>query len=457
MRPPAQVSDSKNGGDVVSWTQVSNVAQLNEALAEGAKEIEVSGTLKGMPSVTLPPGVALRGGEFVFGAKGLRLTRDNSVENITVRTPAHELAIYNDPSVEDLGTLRLKNVTSYGQVYLSAEGSIRAGRIEADGVHVAEADTRGRADRPTGFGVEAMQGAFTLWNRQPETAVVLTARLENISAGSAQKPVRGSGVFVGGHGDAAGKADGGAVAVEVLSTGDVFSDGGIAPGTPDLISGGVFIISGANAADVVNLGTTTTFGQNDMVLDNWGAVENWTAKAKVTSHGPSGIGFVNFGDIGVLTVEAPIETTGLGARGFNVYDGTLREAVFDSITTHGDGSVGVQVSRDLPKLTIKGSLTTSGGTGESLVKGVLMPLAAIALSVKPGGHIGSVDIGMDISTDGDGLATVDLEGPVGRLDVGGKIIANGAGASAVRIAGVEGPSLDGLILEATNGQPLAPG
>ncbi|WP_091256881.1 hypothetical protein [Arthrobacter sp. ok909] len=436
------------------WTQVTDVAQLNEALASGAREVEVSGTLKGMPSVTLPPGVALRGGELVFGAKGLRLTRDNSVEDITVRTPAHELAIYNDPTVEDLGTLRLTNVTSYGQVYLTAEGSIRAGRVEADGVHVAEADTRGRADRPTGFGVEAMQGAFTLWNRQPDVGVVLTARLENISAGSAEAPVRGGGVFVGGHGDKAGKADGGTVAVELLSTGDVFADGGIAPGTPDLISGGVFIISGAYATEVANLGTTT-FGQNDMVLDNWGAVENWTAKAKVTSHGPSGIGFVNFGDIGVLSVEAPIETTGLGARGFNVYDGSLREAVFESITTRGDGSVGVQVSRDLPKLTNTGSLSTSGGTGESLVKGVLMPLSAIALSVKPTGHIGSVDIGADISTDGDGLATVDLEGPVGTLTVGGKIIAHGAGASSVRIAGVTGPDLDGLTLEAPNGQPMA--
>ncbi len=439
----------------MSWTKVSAVAQLNEALAEGATEIEVSGSLKGMPSVTLPPGVALRGGELIFGAKGLRLTRDNSLENVIVRTSAHELAIFNDPTVEDMGTLRLKNVTSFGQVCLKAEGSVRAGRIEADGVHVAEADTRGRADRPTGFGVEAMQGAFTLWNRQPDTDVVLTARLENISAGSAETPVRGSGVFVGGHGDQAGKADGGSVTVELLSTGDVFSDGGIAPGTPDLISGGVFMISGAHAREVVNLGTTTTYGQNDMVLDNWGAVDHWTAKAKVTSHGPSGIGFVNFGDIGELTVEAPIETTGLGARGFNVYDGSLREAVFESITTRGDGSVGVQVSRELPKLTIKGTLSTSGGTGESLVKGVLMPLSAIALSVTPTGRIGSIAIGADISTDGDGVATVDLEGPVGTLAVGGKIIANGAGASSVRVAGVEGPRLDGLTLEAPHGQSVA--
>jgi hypothetical protein len=438
----------------VSWTQVSSVAELNEALASGAKEIEISGTLKGMPSVTLPPGVSLRGGALVFGAKGLQLTSDNAIEDLTVRTALHELAIYNDRTVENLGTLRLKNIISYGQVYLSAEGSIRAGRIEADNVHVAEADVRGRADRPTGFGVEALQGAFTLWNRQPDTAVVLTARLENISAGSAEAPVRGSGVFVGGHGDKAGKADGGTVTVELLSTGDVYSDGGIAPGTPDLISGGVFVISGANAAEVVNLGTTTTFGQNDMVLDNWGAVENWTARAKVTSHGPSGIGFVNFGDIGVLRVEAPIETTGLGARGFNVYDGSLNEAVFESITTTGDGSVGVQVSRELPKLTITGSLSTSGGSGESLVKGVLMPLAAVALSVKSSGHIGSVNIGGDVSTEGDGLATVELEGSMDSLAVGGKIVASGSGSTAVRLVGQSGPELGGLRLEAPNGKDL---
>lgn len=324
-------------------------------------------------------------------------------------------------------------------------------------MHVAEADTRGRADRPTGFGVKALQGSFTLWNRQPDTAVVLTARLENIP-GSAGDPVHGGGVFVDGHEDTAGKADGGTVKPELLSTRDVFSDGGIAPGTPDLISGGVFISSGADAVDVVDLGTTTTFGQNDMVLlDNWGAVENWTGKAKVTSHGPSGIGFVNFGDIRVLTVEAPIETTGLGARDFNVYDDSLNEAVFDSITTHGDASMGVQVSRDLTKLTIKGSLSTSGGSGESLVKGVLMSFAGHRPEREAHRPDRLCGHRTDISTDDDGLATVDLEGPVGSLDVGGKIVANGVGASAVRIAGAVGPSLDGLTLEAPYGQPVAAG
>lgn len=61
------------------------------------------------------------------------------------------------------------------------------------------------------------------------------------------------------------------------------------------------MISGATVEQVANTGpvttygqNVTTYGQNDMVLDNWGEVTSWTATASVTSHGPSGIGFVNF-------------------------------------------------------------------------------------------------------------------------------------------------------------------
>src|SRR5262245_66580464 len=45
------------------------------------------------------------------------------------------------------------------------------------------------------------------------------------------------------------------------------------------------------------------------------------------------------GSLNQLTVNAPIETFGKGARGFNVYDGTLNQATFDRITTHADGAV----------------------------------------------------------------------------------------------------------------------
>ena len=89
----------------------------------------------------------------------------------------------------------------------------------------------------------------------------------------------------------------------------------------------MFVISGAFVQNVTNKGAVTTRGQNDMVLDNWGDVQTWTALQPITSHGPSGIGLVNFSDIGTLTVNAPIRTYGKGARGFNLYDGSVKEVV----------------------------------------------------------------------------------------------------------------------------------
>jgi hypothetical protein len=153
-----------------------------------------------------------------------------------------------------------------------------------------------------------------------------------------------------------------------------------------------------------------------MVLDNWGEVKTWTATAPVTSHGPSGIGFVNLGQIDRLVVQASIETFGTGARGFNLYDGTLRHASSESIATHGDGSVGVQVSKPLPNLEISGDLTTDGGEGQSLVKGVQVSLKAIALSIKPGADVGAIRVGGQVRTAGDNVISVEIDGDVGQID-----------------------------------------
>lgn len=109
-----------------------------------------------------------------------------------------------------------------------------------------------------------------------------------------------------------------------------------------------------------------TYGVNDMVLDNWGTVDRWIAKEKLTSYGPSGIGFVNFGVVNELKITAPIETFGQGARGFNVYDGTVNSAEFDRITTHADGAVGIQISQPIGSLVVHRGIETFGATGDSL-------------------------------------------------------------------------------------------
>ncbi len=432
---------------------VESAEELSQALRAGAMDIEVRGTVSGMPMLTLGPGVRLHGGTLKFGAKGIRLTTGNVLDGVVVLTADDEVAILNDTSVSDFGTLTLRNVRTTGQVLLVARDAVRSGHVQVEGLTIDRADVRGRSERPHGFGVEALQGAFTLWNRQADQAVVITAELLDISVGSPEAPVRGSGVFVGGHGDWNGKADGGTLRVSTLRTGRVVTDGRIPAGTPDLISGGVFVLFGAVVENVVNAGPVTTNGQNDMVLDNWGEVRTWTAKAPITSNGPSGIGFVNFGKIDRLDVQAPVQTFGTGARGFNVYDGSLRHASFASIATHGDGSVGVQVSKPLPMLEISGDLTTDGGEGVSLVKGVQVALKAIALSVKPGGKVGTVKIGGCVRTAGDNVVSLEVEDAVERIDIGGGIVAEGMGSDGVHVRG-EVTGLSGIDVRAAHGQAI---
>jgi hypothetical protein len=69
----------------------------------------------------------------------------------------------------------------------------------------------------------------------------------------------------------------------------------------------------------------------------------------------------------------------------------VRLADFDRIVTHADGAVGVQVSQPVGEIKVRRGIETFGGKGDSLVKGVVIKLAAIALSVKPGGSIDRAD------------------------------------------------------------------
>jgi len=307
-------------------------------------------------------------------------------------------------------------------VQLLARGRVRGGHVEARDVDIMAADARGYDERPKGYGVEVIPGGFTLWNQQDDPAVTITADLSGLTAGRAGAPVRGSGIFVSGGGDGGGR-----LVARRLETGAVYSDGGIAPGTPDRISGGVFVVSGAFVDIVRNRGPVTTYGPNDMVLDNWGSVDCWIADEKITSYGPSGIGFVNFGMIDLIQVNAPIETFGRGARGFNVYAGTVNSAEFDRVVTHADGAVGIQISQPVGQITVRRGIETHGGTGDSLVKGIVVRLPATALSIKPGGSARKVEIAGGLITHGQGIDPLELQGVIASLRVTGGFAAAGGG------------------------------
>lgn len=163
-----------------------------------------------------------------------------------------------------------------------------------------------------------------------------------------------------------------------------------------------------------------------MVLDAWGKVGSWISNKPIISYGPSGVGFVNFGTVDSFTVNSELETYGLGARGYNQYDGTVNHIKFKSITTYGNGSVGIQVSKVIGDLTIDENVKTFGSIGTSLVKGVNVQLPANAISIKEGGEIATLTIGGNIETYGDNVVSFESpKGTIKNMTVGGVIKANG--------------------------------
>lgn len=414
---------------------------LTAAGADGIGDIVVHGEIRDVPPLALTAGQRLRGdpgAALVFrpGVDGVRVSRDNDVVGLRIEVDAARRAIANDTGVDDLGIIRVAGVTTVGQVEILAAGRAQSGHVEVADLDVIMADTRDRAERPTLLGVGVLPGAFTLWNQHVDATSVLTADLRGIRAGRTGAAVRGSGVFVFGAG-----RENGRIEASTLETGPVFTDGGIASVASGMIGGGVFVGYGARVRDVRTAGPVTTYGINDMVLDNWGEVDRWIAQAPLTSYGRSGVGMVNFGAIGVLSIQAPIETHGTGARGFNVYRldetaaPTVGTAEFDRIVTHGDAAIGIQIGQPIGQLTIHNGIGTTGGAGDSLVRGRVVRLSAHALSIQAGGSVAAIDVGGELTTSGDSVAVVDMRGEVAAMSVAAGIRATGPGSDGIVIDG----------------------
>lgn len=140
--------------------KITSAQELAQALEAGERNLEIEGTITGSPSITLPEGATLSGGTLEFKAKGVRLTKNNTLRNVTITTLDYESAIYNDTSIPDAGTFVLDDVTTVGQIYIVAEGALKTVRVEANGVFVKAADVRGRVEQPHGYGVDVLQGGL---------------------------------------------------------------------------------------------------------------------------------------------------------------------------------------------------------------------------------------------------------------------------------------------------------
>jgi hypothetical protein len=418
----------------VTTTPIDSLADLMAALAQREpRNLELQTSILCPYSISLPPGFSVTGKDkdrcilsFCNG-DGIGLTADNRVANLTVMTTPAARAIYTQTGLSDMGTIALRDLTVTGQVSIIIRGGTRKLELVMDAVHVAACDCRRYSEQPQKYGVNVYQGAVTVYNFNGDPDSTIHASLTNVTAGTRNAPVIGSGIFVSGFGD-----KGGWVELAKLTTGAVHSNGMLPYGTADIITAGVFIVYGVKAGLVEHFGEIVTYGVNDMVLDTWGTVEQWLVHAPVVSYGPSGIGFVNFGTVDTFVAEKEVVTHGLGARGFNQYDGTVRNIRFQSIETFGNGSIGVQISQPVGTLRVDDGITTHGSVGNTLVKGVNMLLPAEAFSVKPGGIVDSLIVGGDLVTHGDNVTTYAVEGgKVNAVDIKGQVLAYGKASNAV--------------------------
>lgn len=419
-----------------------NIKTFNDlvaALQNGQKDIVITRSILCNYSLLLPESVNLSGqpqenGELPLlsfqHSDGIGVSANNTVKNLNIDTPVNHKAIFNTTVKQDLGTFTFENLLVKGQVSVITRVGVEKANIVIDNVDIHSADARHFLEQPQKYGVNVLQGALTIYNINPDANSLVSVAVSNLSIGRKNAPVSGCGVFISGFGDKGGRTE-----ISKLHTKAVYSNGKIPLGVADYITAGVFVLYGVHATEVVTDGEVITYGVNDMVLDVWGSVDNWTSNAPVISYGPSGVGFVNFGIVKNFTVNAPLQTYGLGARGYNQYDGTVENISFQSIETFGDGSVGIQIGKPIGTLTVNEDVTTHGSVGASLVKGVYVDLPAYALSIKNGGEAKSITINGNLVTNGDNVISYIQEsgGNPGTLTIEGKNIANGKNSQKEKI------------------------
>jgi hypothetical protein len=418
---------------------VQNFTELIVALDNRAKVITVERSMLCNHSFILPAGTTLKGKQQENGelpllsfdqGEGIGVTASNTVADLNIQAPADKRAIFCAATGDNLGHFQFTNLQITGQFSFIVRRGFKQAQLTLDTVEIVASDSRRYLEQPQKYGVNALQGALTIYNFSSDEDSRIVVSAKNIAVGRKNAPVVGSGIFIAGFGDKGGKT-----ILEKLHTKTVYSNGKIPFGVADIITAGVFILNGTHAKEIIHDGEVVTYGVNDMVLDTWGEVDTWTANAPVISYGPSGVGFVNFGVVKKFSVNAPLATYGLGARGYNQYDGTVDDITFESISTYGDGSVAIQISKKIGTITVNGDVSTYGSIGNSLVKGVNVELPAIALSVKEGGEVNEITINGNVQTFGPGVISYSVDGGlVHKINVTGDIVAHGTGSEPLSIS-----------------------
>ncbi len=143
---------------------------------------------------------------FEPGSDGLLLTADHTIADLRLTTDSEQVALGFTDTLPDLGRLELRGLRLEGRLHLEAERAYR-GELDLHDIHVAAADARSAPHRPAGFGVQVLAGGITVYNRSTDPASRWRLAARNLSGGSRERPLRGSGVFIFGGATPPAKAE----------------------------------------------------------------------------------------------------------------------------------------------------------------------------------------------------------------------------------------------------------
>src|ERR1700745_1465072 len=160
-----------HGALMAQTPQISRmaVATAEELIAatqnKKVSEINVSADLADLSPLRLMQGQTLRSASdrhavlsFRPDADGLEVTTENSVFDLDVLVAPTHRAIWNDRTVDSLGTLVIRSVQTIGSVQIMATDKVRSGRIEVDGLDIRSADTPGGGSARTSTAYLSFRG-----------------------------------------------------------------------------------------------------------------------------------------------------------------------------------------------------------------------------------------------------------------------------------------------------------
>jgi hypothetical protein len=399
-----------------------------------ARYLILRNDLTNVPSIALLPFQSVSGEfdgkkiEFAPGIDGFRLSKGNELKNLTIVASPDKRAIYQDPDAESLATQHLHRLNVTGQISFVIGSATKKGRIDASFVHIAQASTMHYADRPNRFGVDMVQGALTIWNRSEET-VEIEVDIAHYTCGSEAEPVNASGLVIAGAPD----EQAGSVKVNFLSTGAIYTKGEIAKGVADLVGAGISVGYNVLVRHINIYGHIVCLGGNEMGIYNWGTIERGSMTDRIETRGSNGCGFINAGIVNRFDFIADIETFGVGARGFYMFDGTIKDIHFNKITTHGDAACGVQFDRYIDVMSFSKGIETFGNAINVLFADTVVKASADAVSLKQGATVRLLKVTGDLVSHGEDVHTISDEAAIEKLLVSGRVVATGAKSVALKV------------------------